>query len=89
MTQTLVRSVITASQLVRSGSDDSLWQSDELDENGLYVAQYDRLPSGRGYHKQKLRYRRSHSDRVRHRILLSDTLLELDSVNHLSKVVAK
>ena len=71
LSQTLTRSLLTSAQLVRGAAADDLWQSDEIDENGSYVAQYERAGAGK-LRKQKLRYRSSHGQNVRHRILESE-----------------
>jgi HEAT repeat protein len=60
-----------------------------MDENGTYVAQYQRVADGLTIRKEKLRYRSSYGDQVQHRILQSDTTFELDAERRLAKVVAK
>ena len=83
--QTLLRSIAGSLQFVRGSSKSNLWQSDELDENGAFVAQYERKEEG-GFSKQKLRYVRSHAENVQHRILDSTSRVWLDQAGRVQKV---
>lgn len=81
--QTLVRSMFTATQIVAGEPGSTLWQNDEVDENGTYVSQYSRQPSG-ALSKRKLRYRKSHGEKVRLRIVQSDALFGFDGEGHIA-----
>lgn len=75
--QTLVRSMLTATQLVRGEPGSTLWQSDEVDENGVYVSQYSLQPDG-ALAKRRLRYRKTHAEKVRLRVIESDAVFRFD-----------
>jgi len=85
LAQTLVRSLVTSTQVTGAEPGATLWQSDEVDENGIYVAQYSREPDG-ALSKHRLRYRRSHAEKARLRIIQSEASFRFDRQGRLAEL---
>ncbi len=85
LAQTLVRSMFTATQIIVSEPGATLWQGDEVDENGVYVSQYARQADG-AVTKHKLRYRKSHTETVRLRIVQSDAQFRFDGDGRITSL---
>jgi len=64
-------------QFIAGDSGATLWQSNERDENGVLIAEYDAASAG-GYDKRKLRYVSEYLPELKHRVIESSQHFDFD-----------